>query len=285
PREEAGDRPMSAPTQVLFDAPGPRARRMNVGLSIASVILLVGLIAFIGWKFSDAGQLTAAKWEPFTYAVIQKALLTGMWATIKVAIVATILALVVGVTFALLRLAPQRAISLPATIVLEVFRGVPVLLLIFAMFLLFGNDIGSFWSVVIGLTLYNGMVIAEIIRAGILAVPRGQREAAMAIGMRGAQTMRMILMPQAFRAMMPTLIAQVVVLLKDSALGFIVTYQDLLYQVNSIGRAYNNLLPTFIVGAAIFILINMVVAGIARYLEMRMSRTTAATAGPAKGAD
>ncbi|GAA4506759.1 amino acid ABC transporter permease [Brevibacterium yomogidense] len=276
---------MSAPTQVLFDEPGPRARRMNVGLSILSVILLLGLIAFIGWKFSDAGQLTAAKWEPFSYAVIQKALLTGMWATIKVAIVATILALVVGVTFALLRLAPQKVISLPSTIVLEIFRGVPVLLLIFAMFLLFGNEIGSFWSVVIGLTLYNGMVIAEIIRAGILAVPRGQREASMSIGMRGAQTMRMILMPQAIRAMMPTLIAQVVVLLKDSALGFIVTYQDLLYQVNSIGRAYNNLLPTFIVGAVIFILINMVVAGIARYLEKRMSRKTAATTGPAKGAD
>ena len=277
---------MSAPTQVLFDEPGPRARRLNVILSAVSVLLLLGLVAFIIWKFSDAGQLESAKWEPFTYAVIQQTLLTGMWATIKVAIVATILALIVGVVFALLRLAPARAVSLPATLVLEVFRGVPVLLLIFAMFLVFGNQIGSFWSVVIGLMLYNGMVIAEIIRAGILAVPRGQSEAAMSIGLKGSQTMRLILMPQAVRAMMPTLIAQVVVLLKDSALGFIVTYQDLLYQVNAIGRhAYNNLLPTFIVGAVLFIIINMVVAAIARYLEKRMSQKTAATTGPAKGAD
>src|SRR5690606_2614402 len=147
-------------------------------------------------------------------------------------------------------------------IVLELFRGVPVLLLIFATFLLFGNDLGAFWSVVIGLTLYNGMVIAEIMRAGILAVPRGQREAAMSIGLRGAQTMRLILLPQAIRAMMPTLVAQVVVLLKDSALGFIVTCQHLLYQVNAIGRNYNNHLPTFLVGAVLFIIINMVVAGI-----------------------
>ena len=276
---------MSAPTQVLFDEPGPRARRLNVILSAVSVLLLLGLVAFIIWKFSDAGQLESAKWEPFTYAVIQQTLLTGMWATIKVAIVATILALIVGVVFALLRLAPARAVSLPATLVLEVFRGVPVLLLIFAMFLVFGNQIGSFWSVVIGLMLYNGMVIAEIIRAGILAVPRGQSEAAMSIGLRSSQTMRLILMPQAVRAMMPTLIAQVVVLLKDSALGFIVTYQDLLYQVNAIGRTYNNLLPTFIVGAVLFIIINMVVAAIARYLEKRMSQKTAATTGPAKGAD
>lgn len=276
---------MSAPTQVLFDAPGPRTRRLNTTLSAVSVLVLLGLLAFIVWKFQDAGQLDPAKWAPFSYAVIQQTLLAGMWATVKVAIVASILALVVGVAFALLRLAPQRVISLPSTIVLEVFRGVPVLLLIFATFLLFGNDIGSFWSVVIGLTLYNGMVIAEIMRAGILAVPTGQREAAMSIGLRGSQTMRLILMPQAVRAMMPTLIAQVVVLLKDSALGFIVTYQDLLYQVNAIGRSYNNLLPTFIVGAVLFIIINMVVAGLARYLEKRMSRKTAASTGPATGED
>lgn len=276
---------MSAPTQVLFDEPGPRGRRLNILLSLVSAVLLLALLAFIIWKFQDAGQLTAAKWTPFSYAVIQKTLLTGMWATLKVAVVASVLALIVGLVFALLRLAPQRAIRLPSTIVLELFRGVPVLLLIFATFLLFGNDIGAFWSVVIGLTLYNGMVIAEIIRAGILAVPRGQREAAMSIGLRGAQTMRLILLPQAIRAMMPTLVAQVVVLLKDSALGFIVTYQDLLYQVNAIGRNYNNLLPTFLVGAVLFIIINMVVAGIARYLETRMSRKTAATTGPATGED
>lgn len=276
---------MSAPTQVLFDEPGPKARRNNIILSVASGLLLAGIVAYIVWQFADAGQLTAARWEPFTYTVIQQALLQGMWATLQVALVASVLALAVGITFALLRLAPARAVSVPSTIVLEVFRGVPVLLLIFATFLLFGNRIGPFWSVVIGLTLYNGMVIAEIMRAGILAVPRGQREAAMSIGLRGSQTMRLVLMPQAVRAMMPTLVAQVVVLLKDSALGFMVTYQDLLYQVRLIGRDYNNLLPTFIVGAALFILINMVVAGFARWLESKMQRKTAAETGEAKGED
>lgn len=276
---------MSAPAHVLFDEPGPKARRNNLILSLVSGLVLIGIVVFIVWRFADAGQLTAARWEPFTYTVIQNALLEGMWATVQVAIVASVLALAVGVTFALLRLAPTRVISLPSTIVLEVFRGVPVLLLIFATFLVFGNQIGSFWSVVIGLTLYNGMVIAEIMRAGILAVPRGQREAAMSIGLLGSQTMRLVLMPQAIRAMMPTLVAQIVVLLKDSALGFLVTYQDLLYQVRLIGRDYNNLLPTFIVGATLFILINMVVAAFARWLESRMQRKTAAMTGPAKGKD
>ncbi|UVI37743.1 amino acid ABC transporter permease [Brevibacterium spongiae] len=267
---------MSAPTQVLFDEPGPKARRNNIILSIASLIVLLALVAFVIWKFADAGQLEADKWYPFTFAQIQTVLLQGMLATLKVAVVASVLALVVGVVFALLRLSSKKIISVPGTIVLEFFRGVPVLLLIFAMFLLFGNEIGSFWSVVFGLTLYNGMVLAEIIRAGILAVPTGQREAAMAIGLRPGQVMSLVLMPQALRAMMPTIIAQIVVLLKDSALGFIVTYQDLLYQVNLIGREYNNLLPTFIVGAVLFIIINMIVAGFARWLESRLQRKTTA---------
>lgn len=267
---------MSAPTQVLFDEPGPKSRRNNVILSIVSLIVLLALAAFVIWKFADAGQLEPEKWYPFTFAQIQTVLLQGMLATLKVAVVASVLALVVGVAFALLRLSSKKVISVPGTIVLEFFRGVPVLLLIFAMFLLFGNEIGAFWSVVFGLTLYNGMVLAEIIRAGILAVPTGQREAAMAIGLRSGQVMSLVLMPQALRAMMPTIIAQIVVLLKDSALGFIVTYQDLLYQVNLIGREYNNLLPTFIVGAALFIIINMIVAGFARWLESRLQRKTTA---------
>ncbi|WP_062242386.1 amino acid ABC transporter permease [Brevibacterium epidermidis] len=267
---------MSAPTQVLFDEPGPKSRRNNIILSIVSLIVLLALVAFVIWKFADAGQLEPDKWYPFTFSQIQMVLLEGMLATLKVAVVASVLALVVGVVFALLRLSSKKVVSVPGTIVLEFFRGVPVLLLIFAMFLLFGNDIGPFWSVVFGLTLYNGMVLAEIIRAGILAVPTGQREAAMAIGLRSGQVMSLVLMPQALRAMMPTIIAQIVVLLKDSALGFIVTYQDLLYQVNLIGREYNNLLPTFIVGAALFIIINMIVAGFARWLESRLQRKTTA---------
>lgn len=267
---------MSAPTQVLFDEPGPKARRNNVILSIVSAIVLAGIIVFVVWKFADAGQLEPAKWYPFTFSQIQVVLLQGMLATLKVAVVASVLALIVGVVFALMRLSGSKFVSVPGTIILEFFRGVPVLLLIFAMFLIFGNAIGSFWSVVVGLTLYNGMVLAEIIRAGILAVSKGQKEAAMAIGLRPGQVMSLVLMPQALRAMMPTIIAQIVVLLKDSALGFIVTYQDLLYQVNLIGREYNNLLPTFLVGAVLFIIINMLVAGLARWLEKRLQRKTTA---------
>ncbi|MCQ9388415.1 amino acid ABC transporter permease [Brevibacterium sp. 50QC2O2] len=272
---------MSAPTTVLFDAPGPKGRRNNVILSIVSALAILGIIAYIVYRFGAAGQLTGAKWSPFTYSVIQAALLKGLWSTIKAAVIATLLALVIGVVFALLRLSGRAWIRVPATALLEFFRGVPVLLLIFALYLMFSTT--PFVAVVGGLALYNGMVLAEIIRAGIVAVPRGQREAAMSIGLRDSQTMRLVLMPQAFRAMMPTIVAQVVVLLKDSALGYIVTYQDLLYQVNQIGRNYQNLLPTFIVGAVLFIILNMLIAGLASWLERRLQRKTAAKTESAKG--
>lgn len=277
---------MSAPAQqVLFDTPGPKGRRNNVILSILSGVALAAVLVFAIWKLYDAEQLEAEKWIPFTYTHISGLLWGGMVATLQAAAVATVLALAVGVVFALLRLSKKKWLSFPGTIVLEFFRGVPVLLLIFSVFYLGEGALSSFWAVVIGLMLYNGMVIAEIIRAGILAVPNGQKEAAMAIGLRPAQSMRLVLMPQAIRAMMPTLIAQIVVLLKDSALGYIVAYRDLLAAVNTIGREYQNLLPTFLVGAAIYIAINMVVAGIARWVERRLQQPTSVDSGPAKGED
>ncbi|WGW12968.1 amino acid ABC transporter permease [Saxibacter everestensis] len=271
--------------QVLFDAPGPKARRNNVIISILAVLALLAVIAWILWRFYDAGQLDPAKWTPFTYTQIQLVILGGIWATLKAAIVATVFALALGVVFSVARLSERRWVSVPALILLEFFRGLPVLLLIFAAFFLGRGSVSPFTAVVIGLSLYNGMVLAEIIRAGILAVPRGQWEAASAIGLRKSATMRLVLIPQAVRSMLPTIIAQIVVLLKDSALGYLVTYRDLLAEVRNIGRDYQNLLPTFIVGAAVYIVINLLVAALARWIEKRGSSKTAGKVGVGSTAD
>ncbi|AJT41561.1 amino acid ABC transporter permease [Psychromicrobium lacuslunae] len=263
---------MSA-SQVLFDAPGPKARRNNVIISIVAVLLLLGAIAWIVFKFAEAGQFEASKWSPFSYTDIQGVLLKGLGSTLLAAALGTVFAMLIGVIFAVGRLSTKRWISLPTTIVLEFFRGLPVLLLMFGVYYLGSGKVSPLVAVVTGLALYNGMVIAEIIRAGVLALPKGQGEAATAVGLTRGQTLRTILLPQAFRSMLPTIIAQVVVLLKDSALGYLVTYQELLYAINNIGRDYQNLLPAFIVGAAIFILINLLVAAFAKWLERRLSRS------------
>ncbi|WP_349827224.1 amino acid ABC transporter permease [Brevibacterium litoralis] len=266
---------MSAPADSAlkhFDVPGPRTLRTIRTLTVLGIVLVLGIIAFVIYRFQVTGQLEADKWTPFLYVDIQMALLEGILATIRVAAVSAVLTLAIGLTFGLLQLSPNRWIAIPAKVVMETFRGVPVLLLIFIMFYLGQGALSSFWSVCLGVAAYNGMVVAEIVRAGILSVPKGQSEAGLSVGLTRAQVMRTIQLPQALRAMTPTLVSQMVVMLKDSALGYMVNYTDLLYVVNNIGRDFNNLLPTFMVGSVVYVCLNLGISGIAKLLERRQVR-------------
>jgi glutamate transport system permease protein len=124
--------------------------------------------------------------------------------------------------------------------------------------------------------LYNGSVLAEIFRAGILALPRGQSEAAYALGMRKTQVMILILLPQALRSMMPTIISQLVVLLKDTALGFLITYEELLrfaQRIGGDGQFSRPFVPTAIVVAAIYIGLCLLLTWLATYLQKRERRS------------
>ena len=265
---------------VLFDIPGPRAKKINFGLSVVGILLVAAIIAWIVLRLNDADQLTAAKWEPFIYADIQRELIKGMVATLKAAAVGTVFALLMGAVLAVGRLSDHGPIRWLATTIIELFRALPLLLLIFFAFELGDGSISPFMAVVIGLSLHNGAVLAEVFRAGINSLPRGQAEAAYSIGFRKNQTMRLILIPQAVRAMAPSIVAQIVVLLKDSSLGFIIAYPELLRSVQQIGSQYFNLLPAFIVGATIYISINLAVAGIAKVIEIR-TRHSKTGIGPA----
>ncbi len=277
---------MSEVTPVLFDVPGPHARARQRVATVLALLGLAALIALVTWRLQTAGQLDAARWSPLTYTVIQQALLRGLLTTLQVAALGTALALALGVVLAAGRLSDHVAVRIPATVLVELFRGLPVLFMIFFVFLASGGRVSAFASVVTGLTLYNSAVLAEVFRAGIRSLPRGQSEAAYAIGLGKSGVMRLVLIPQAVRAMLPTVISQVVVLLKDSALGFIVGLPELLRAINSIGNQYFNLLPTFIVGAVIYIAVNLIVSGAATVLERRLrtrgrSRPTSAPRSPA----
>lgn len=260
-------------SSVLFDAPGPRARRVNAVLSVAGAALVVAVVAFVVVRLDQTRQLTSAKWSPFGYADIQRALLNGILATVKAAAAGTVLALLLGALLAAGRLSDRAPVRAVSRVVVELFRALPLLLLIFFAFYLGKGTISPFAAVVIGLTLYNGSVLAEVFRAGILALPRGQAEAGYALGLRKTQVMTLILIPQAVRSMLPSIVAQVVVLLKDSSLGFIIAYAELLRAVQQIGSQYFNLLPTFMVGATVYVALNLSVAGLAKLLERRTRRT------------
>ena len=257
---------------VLYDVPGPRAKRRSlIGSAIGSAVVVAIAVAVV-LRLQSQGQFEASKWEPFKDGDILEALGRGALATLRAAGLAIALALVLGSLLAVGRLAGQRYVRRFATGFIELFRALPLVLLILFFFFRFGDTLGRYGALVAALALYNGAVLAEVFRAGILAVPRGQSEAAAALGLSRAQTMRLILVPQAVRTMLPAIVAQCVVALKDTALGFIIAYPELLRTGQLIYNGFFNIIPTAVVVAAIYVAMNLLLSRLAILLERRQSR-------------
>ncbi len=275
---------MSAEASVLFDAPGPKARfRYNV-IAVIGGLAIAGLLFLLIRALATKGQFTAARWEPFLEPATWTAyLLPGLRATLVAAFFSIILAIVCGILLGMGRLSQLAAVRWACGIFVEFFRAVPVLMMmLFAYYVfLFGFQISgdylSLYGVIAGLTFYNSSVIAELIRSGVGSLPSGQREAGLAIGLTPFQTLRTILLPQAITLMLPSIVSQLVVVLKDSALGFLILYPELIRSGQTLASGRGNIIPTFLVIAAIFIAINYLLTLVARYLERRLQ---AARRGP-----
>jgi glutamate transport system permease protein len=265
---------------VLYDEPGPRTLRRERIASIAVGVLLALLAVYVVIGMVNRG-LFDDRWLVFTdppkgqqAADVWWALGKGLRATLTAAVVAAPAALVAALVLTALRVAGPRLLATPVVLIVEFLRGMPVLLMMFFGLLALG--LSAFWAVVFGLVLYNGAIVAEILRAGLAALPKGQSEAGTAIGLTRWQTLRIIQFPQAARLMLPSLISQFVVLLKDSSLGFIVGYPELLrtMQLNYsfFGDRYR--FPLFVVVLAIYLVVNMTLSRMAVYVERRTSAAT-----------
>ncbi len=264
---------MTAP--VLADALGPRARRR---VRIASFVA-AGVLAFVLYvafrRLSDKGQLEWAKWEPLTQWSVLKFLLLGLVVTVKAAAAGMAIALVLGAGLALMRLSRTAPVRWFATAWVELFRGFPLLLLIFFIFFAlpkYGVTMTPFRALVLGLALYNGAMLGEIFRAGILSLDRGQSEAAYAIGLTYWQAMFLVVVPQAARRMLPAIISQMVTLLKDTSLGFVISYEELLRRGRETGEFFANPLQTLVFVALIYIAVNFTLSRVAQTLEARQRR-------------
>ncbi|ADU48621.1 amino acid ABC transporter permease [Intrasporangium calvum] len=254
-------------TAVLFDAPGPRARARHRVLSLVGLLLILSFVGFALWKLGEKGNLDAEKWTPFlTGEIWVEYLIPGLLTTLKAAVISVALAGIFGVAFGMGRVSNHAAVRWLSTIVVEFFRSVPVLVMMIAAFYyysannVFDSDINPLAAVITGLTLYNGSVVAELIRSG----------AGLSIGLTPGQTLRSILLPQAITAMLPSLVSQLVVVLKDTALGAIITYDELLNKFGQIGSYKGNPVPAMIVIAIIFIVINYALTRVAAYVERRL---------------
>jgi glutamate transport system permease protein len=263
-------------TNVLFDAPGPRAIARQRLYTVLGAVLLVAVLGYLGWRLYETDQFEAVKWEPFVSPVyIEAWLVDGVLETLKMAFSAVILAVIFGVIFGVGKLSEHGMVRWPAWGVVEFWRAVPLLLSMYFIFAVWGisrGQTGAYWSVVIALMLYNGAVLAEIFRAGINAVPKGQVEAAYALGMRKTQVMVTIQLPQAVKIMLPALISQCVVALKDTSLGYVVAapgltevgkriYQDPDFQQNHFAVA--------VMLAATYIVLNLILTWIATWVQRK----------------
>jgi glutamate transport system permease protein len=178
------------------------------------------------------------------------------------------------------RISPKRWLSRVAIFFIELLRATPLVLLIYFAGIFVPRylvDVSPYWILVSGLALYNGAVLAEVFRAGIVALGRGQREAGLAVGFTEFQVQRRILFPQAARNMLPAMVNQLVTLLKDTSLGALVLFpptDDLLNRGEELGGFYKSPLQAYILVAVIYIIVNYSLSRVARALERRRPRVS-----------
>ena len=269
---------------VLFDAPGPKAKVRHAILTVVGIVIALAIAYLIYLKFDEANQLQGYMWSPFftDSAVWTSYIIPGLKGTFTAAGISIVLAVVFGLLFGMGRLSPIGPVRWFCSVIVEFFRAVPVLLMmVFAYFGFFAtsdivpNQHAPLAAVVTALTLYNGAVIAELVRSGVHGLPKGQSEAGYSVGLTPGQVLRSIQLPQALTAMLPALVGQLVVVLKDSALGYGITYLELLNWSKTLGSAYANTVPAYIVAGILFIIINYTLTKFAVYLEGRLKKRRA----------
>ncbi|MDT7797289.1 MAG: glutamate transport system permease protein [Actinomycetota bacterium] len=273
---------------VLYDVPGPKARTRNWLYSVLFVLVLLAVAYFVYDRFNEKGQWAGALWKPFVEgSTWTQFLLPGLVRTLQAAALSIVIALPIGALLGIGRLSEHRWVRIPVGAVVEFFRAIPVLLLmvfgasLYAYYTSIDADSRPLFAAVTGLVLYNASVMAEVFRAGILSLPKGQTEASSALGLRKTQTMVSILLPQAVTLMLPALVSQLVVILKDTALAGQLTigYDELIRGSGPITGNFNNTIPTLIVIAIIFISLNLLLSWFASYLERKLSRRKKAPRG------
>lgn len=286
-------------SSVLYDTPGPVGRRRILVGSLIALAAAIAVIVLVVLRLNEQEQFDQEKWSPLidpgneVFPLVWERLGEAITNTLVAAACAMVFSLVIGTLLAVTRVTAARWYRWAVVGAIEFLRGVPVVIAIFFAarvlpeaglalgvwepelfgFTLFSVDLDPLGYLVIGLTAYNSVIIAEIVRAGINSLPFGQREAAESLGMRRSQVLSLVLLPQAFRIMLPALISQLVVVLKDTSLGFIISYEELVRTAGQIIQTLRNPIQTYLVIAVIFILVNYALSRLAIYVERRLSRS------------
>jgi glutamate transport system permease protein len=253
---------MNAHTSIrdaLYDAPGPKTRQRIVFATVISLAVIAVLVILIIRQFYISGQLQAKYWSFFFRATTWRFIGLGLLGTVKVALTAGVTAFCAGLVLMLGRICDSRIVRGISTALIEFSRGVPTLLFIYFFFLVapqLGLRLPAFWKISLPVAISAAGVVAEVLRSGVNAVPRGQREAAMSLGMQRGSVFFKIIFPQALQFVIPAMIAELVIVLKDTTFAYIVNYADLMQNAKVLISNYDALLSVYLIVAVIYILIN-----------------------------
>ena len=248
---------------ILFGAPSPQARKITQVVSLIAAAGLIALAAGVVWRFHSAGQLEARFWEFFAWPTTWAFLAKGLLGTLASSAMAAVIALSLGLVLLAGRLARPRIVRWPSIAVIEFLRGTPTLLLIYVCFLVLpaaGIKLGTYWMLTLPIGLSTAAVVAEVYRAGVLAVPRGQTDAARSLGLTEVQVFRFVVFPQALRYIVPALVAQLVIVVKDTTFGYVVTYGELMQNAKVLIANYHALVPVYLVVAVLYCLVNYAIS-------------------------
>lgn len=271
---------------VLYEPPGPRTRRIMRIATVLSIAVVVLLGTVIVYRFYITGQLQPRLWNFFLLPSTWRFLGQGFLGTLSIAVCAGALSLALGLVLMLCRISHNVVLTWVARILIDFFRGVPSLLLIYFCFLViprYGIKLASFWMITLPVACAAAAVLAEVFRAGVHAVGKGQKEAARALGFSRWQVLKLVVLPQAIRYVIPALISQLVVVVKDTTVAYVVSYPDLMQNARVLITNYDALVSVYFVIAAIYILVNWGLNSVSvRYA--RGGRVSAAAAGGTGGA-
>ncbi len=246
---------------ILYEEPGKKARRRIAIGTVISLLLLVVLVLMMIRRFYDSGQLDSKYWIFFTKSTTWKFLGKGLLGTVEVAFASGALAFLMGLFMMLGRISSFAVARIISRILIEFSRGVPTLLFIYFFFLAapqFGLKLPAFWKISIPVALSAAGMVAEVLRSGVNAVPKGQTEAALSLGMRKNSVFFKIIFPQALRYVVPSMISELVIVLKDTTFAYVVNYADLMQNSRVLISNYDALLSVYLVAAVIYILINYI---------------------------
>jgi glutamate transport system permease protein len=272
--------------RVLFDAPGPAGRRRIRIATVLTLLVIAAAVALAVKQFADHGELAADRWSAFAQTSYIRFLGEGLVGTLLAAGVGAVISFPAGAALGLGRISRHRPVRWVAGTYVEVFRAVPLLLLIYAFLLglpRLGINLPIFWKLVVPIVMVNAAVLAEVFRAGIGAVDRGQWQAAEAIGLRRGQVLRLVVLPQAIRLVVPALVTQLTTLLKDTTLGYVVSYPELMKQGQNLTVYTHLLIQTYVIIAVLYVAINFALSQVAHWLDRRLARRRVVGAGEAPG--